>query len=459
MIRAALRGLTTRGRSFLAAAVAAGLSAFVLGERELLQVAALLIALPLIAAVAVARTRYKLSCTRAVSPTRVQAGTTATVTLRLENLSRVPTGTLLLEEQLPPVLGQPPRFVLDKLGTQRSATVTYPIRVDVRGRYEIGPLAVRLTDPFGLCELTRSFTRTERILVIPPVTELAPITLDGTSPGEGPQSTRSAQMRGDDDATTREYQYGDDYRRVHWRSTARTGELMVRREEQPYRASATLLLDTRLSAHRGSGYASSLEWAVAGTASIAAHLIRAGFELHLLTGGDAGHPLTGPDGEEAALGVLADLDGDPSPDLRVVPPADATEPGHLLVAMLGTLRPNDYPALASLRAPGSTSVAILVDTDAWAALPPGRRKTSVAAYDASVQRLAAAGWRVLAARQGARISALWPLANGTAGAPGVGAPGVAPAAAPIGAAGMNASPWQSMPPMARPGVTTSWDRP
>ena len=49
-MREALRGLTTRGRSFLAAAAAAGISAIVLGERDLLRVAVLLAALPLLAA-------------------------------------------------------------------------------------------------------------------------------------------------------------------------------------------------------------------------------------------------------------------------------------------------------------------------------------------------------------------------------------------------------------------------
>ncbi|MEE1805149.1 DUF58 domain-containing protein, partial [Streptomyces sp. BE133] len=45
----------------------------------------------------------------------------------------------------------------------------------------------------------------------------------------------------------------DDLRRVHWRSTARYGELMVRREEQPQRARCTVLLDTRRIAYQGTG--------------------------------------------------------------------------------------------------------------------------------------------------------------------------------------------------------------
>jgi hypothetical protein len=84
----------------------------VLGERDLLRVAILLAALPLLAAAYVGQTRYKLSCTRTVEPARVPVGAPARVMLRLANLSRLPTGTLLLEDRLPYALGSRPRLVL-----------------------------------------------------------------------------------------------------------------------------------------------------------------------------------------------------------------------------------------------------------------------------------------------------------------------------------------------------------
>src|SRR3712207_7749235 len=48
---------------------------------------------------------------------------------------------------------------------------------------------------------------------------------------------------------TRAYRHGDDLRKVHWRATARTGELMVRLEERPWRAEATPFLDTPARGH------------------------------------------------------------------------------------------------------------------------------------------------------------------------------------------------------------------
>lgn len=418
MIRAALRGLTTRGRSFLAAAAAATLSAFVLGERELLQVAGLLAALPVLAVVAVARTRYRLSCTRAVHPGRIQAGNPAAVSLRLENLSRVPTGVLLLEEQLPAALGEPPRFVLDRLASRQWSSIEYPIRVDVRGRYEIGPLTVRLSDPFGLCELTRSFTRTERIIVTPQVTPLAPIPLAGDQSGASPSQPRSTVARGQDATSTREYRHGDDRRRVHWKSTARTGELMVRREEQPRESLGTVLLDTRFSAHRGAGPASSLEWAISAAASVTCYLLRAGFDLKLVTDAGLDQTLRPESGENIALGLLAEAEPSRIQSLGMSLDRLRQEQDQLLIAVVGLLTPEECTRLAASRT-GGTSIAILIDSTAWASLPGAAKTEADRRYQENVHRLAAAGWKVLPARPGARISSLWALAGTSGGGAGL----------------------------------------
>src|SRR5205823_4479568 len=121
----------------------------------------------------IARTRYRLTCTRRLDPVRVNAGSSAQVLLRLQNVSRLPTGVMLAEDTVPYMLGGRPRFVLDRVLPQRKLEIEYTVRSQVRGRYRIGPLTVRLTDPFGLCELGRSFTSTES-LVVTPVVQLLP---------------------------------------------------------------------------------------------------------------------------------------------------------------------------------------------------------------------------------------------------------------------------------------------
>ena len=133
-------------------------------------------------------------------------------------------------------------------------------------------MSVRVSDPFGLVELGRAFHTTVSLTVTPRTVPLPQIPLGGAWTGSGDNRPRAFATGSAEDVTVREYRRGDELRRVHWRSSAKMGELMVRREEQPWQSRATLFLDNRLRAHRGQGIASSLEAAVSAAASIAVHL-------------------------------------------------------------------------------------------------------------------------------------------------------------------------------------------
>jgi uncharacterized protein (DUF58 family) len=410
-MRQALRGLTTRGRSFLAAAAAAAISAVILGERDLLRVAVLLAALPLLAAAYVGQTRYRLSCTRTVEPVRVPVGSPARVLLRLSNLSRLPTGTLLLEDRLPYALGSRPRLVLERLGGQRASTVAYTVRAEVRGRYEVGPLVVRLTDPFGLCELTRSFTTIGKLTVVPQVIALPAVRLTGEFAGSGDSRARSVAVHGEDDVATREYRDGDDLRRVHWRSTARTGELMVRREEQPWESRATIVLDTRRQGHRGEGPTASFEWAVSAAASTALHLRRAGYKIRMVTGSGIDLDANERDGEGALLDVLAEVNVSAANDvLALVERIRKRGDGGLIIAVLGGLSIGEAESLAALRSAGTTCVALLVDPTTWLNLPDAARAEATAEHEAAALTLLRGGWRVIGIEHGTNLATVWPQA-------------------------------------------------
>lgn len=409
-----LSGLTTRGRSFLGAGVACALCGVLLGERDLLRLAVFLVALPLLALAALHRTRYRMSCTRRVDPVRVTAGRPADVILRLENVSRLPTGLLLLEDRLPYTLGGRPRFVLDRVEPMGVREVGYTLRSDVRGRFPVGPLSIRLADPFGLAELTRSFSSSETLVVTPEVLPLPRVALGGEWAGGGESRARSVASAGEQDVAPREYREGDDLRRVHWRSTARYGELMVRREEQPWQARAAVLLDTRYSAHRGDGPDSSFEWAVAAAASISLHLARGGYVLRFL---DDGGDEFGAEGETDLEGRLLDglavVEKSSSPSLS--PALERLRRGTgegLLVAILGDLPPSDVEALARYRHGPAASVAILLDSASWTARVGGTASSASGdRYETNAAVLRSAGWRVVTAARGDDLADLWPYAG------------------------------------------------
>lgn len=426
-MRKALAGLTLRGRCLTAAGVASLACALALGERDLLRVGIFLLALPLAAVVVVARTRYRLTCARSVEPARIPAGHSARVRLRVRNASRMPTGLLLIEDSLPYLLGARPRFVLERLEPRGTRDLDYEVRSDWRGRFRLGPLTVRLADPFGLVELARSFSAADRLVVTPKVFPLPTVTLAGSTTGDG--QTRAAIMAapGEDDVATREYRHGDDLRRVHWRSSAHYGELLVRREEQHQQSRCTLLLDTRSAAHRGDAPESSFEWSVSAAASIGVHLARERFELGFVT--DTGQAVTGfragtsgsvGSVEGPLLDALAAVTASRNRSLREAAAALHRGGEHdahaVVVAVLGAMDPDEAAYLARVPAFGAARVAVLVDSASWAFLSAAGRQRADANADRAARLLTRAGWQVAPARYGDRVDRTWPLLQGrTAG--------------------------------------------
>ncbi|MBT2228762.1 DUF58 domain-containing protein [Nonomuraea sp. NEAU-A123] len=402
-MRDGLRALTSRGRSFLASGVAAMLMAFLLGENDLFRIGVLVTALPLLAAMVVARTRYRLSCARRLDPARAEVGGEATVTLRLENVTRLPTGLLLIEDTVPYALGVRPRFVLDRVESRGVREIDYRVRSDLRGRYTIGPLSVRITDPFGLVELTRGFTISDTLVVTPQVVALPHVRLSGEWTGGGDSRTRSVAAAGDDDVAPREYRQGDDLRRVHWRSTARHGELMVRREEQQWQSRGALLLDTRRYAHRGEGPRSSFEVAVSAAASIGVHLAHEGLGLRLVTDQGAEH-LTDTGLSWSLLDTLAVVRNSTARSLEMGVSALRQGGGDgLIVAVLGSLDPEEARELARLRHSSITGVAVLLDVSTWDGGEPGSTEN----YEVVQGVLAGYGWRIVRLPAGVSVASVW----------------------------------------------------
>ncbi|WP_219463415.1 DUF58 domain-containing protein [Nonomuraea rhizosphaerae] len=402
-MRAGLRALTSRGRSFLASGVAALVMAVLLGENDLFRIGVLVTALPLLAAMVASRTRYRLSCARRLDPARAEVGGEATVTLRLENVTRLPTGLLLIEDTVPYALGVRPRFVLDRVESRGIREIDYRVRSDLRGRYTIGPLSVRITDPFGLVELTRAFTISDTLVVTPQVVALPHVRLSGEWTGGGDSRTRSVAAAGDDDVAPREYRQGDDLRRVHWRSTARHGELMVRREEQQWQSRGALLLDTRRYAHRGEGPRSSFEVAVSAAASIGVHLAHEGLGLRLVTDQGAEH-LTDTGLSWSLLDTLAVVRHSQARSLEMGVSALRQGGGDgLIVAVLGSLDPEEARDLARLRHSGITGVAVLLDVDTWDGAEPGAAEN----YQAVQGVLAGYGWRIVRLPAGVPLPSVW----------------------------------------------------
>jgi uncharacterized protein (DUF58 family) len=294
--------LTRRGWGMLLVGLAAVIGAYATGRHELLYVACLLMILPLAAYLIVRGRRLKLATSRTFSPHVVAAGSSTTVTVDVQNLS--PTWSTAArwqdvlpwhpyataERSLPSLAPRRPR-----LARENFERLDYLLRAPSRGVFDIGPLALEYGDPFGLARGVLGVGGSEPLTVIPDVVALPE---SGLSIAAGDGSARLIQRRAtgnDDDLMTREYRMGDALRRVHWRASARHGELMVRQEEQRTYPEARIILDTRRPGYadvstdklEGEPESASFEWAVRMVASLGVHLHRSGFLVHAIETGPA----------------------------------------------------------------------------------------------------------------------------------------------------------------------------
>ena len=415
-VLALFRWLTPRGWSFVGAGGAAIAVGLLMPEADLVRVGALLAFLPMVSAVTTLRPRNRLSCDRRLDPPRATVGQPVAVTTRVENASRLRTGVLLAEEITPSALGSPPRFVLDEIEPGGHRVLSYQSRADARGKFTVGPLRVRFADAFGLVGTCRSVGATSALVVAPRIFPLPRLTAQGRQLGEGEIAAISAI--GEDDAGARAYRHGDGLHRVHWKSTARHGELMVRAEERQCRQSVSVFLDTRRSAHSGAGHASTFEFAVSAAASISARLLADGVRARLITGAGDIDPVSGGSGQDTLLDVLAVVTPSRRDSLRPCTSALAST-GGLLIAVVGRLSAEDARELAASRPENAQPMALMGVPDRGSdVIGPagfGHRESEHTARAAEI--LIAAGWRVAAATASTSLAGAWEQLHRAAGQP------------------------------------------
>jgi uncharacterized protein (DUF58 family) len=434
-VATALASLTLRGRCLVAAGLTLLLLGVLLGEQPLVQAAVFVLALPLLSAGAVARHRFRVASRRTVTPARLPRGRDAEVQLELSNAGRGTGGLWLLAETLPRELGSTPQFVVDRLPGGGSTTLHYRVHGGRRGRHRLGPLRLRLVDPFGLVLRSVVGADTAALVVVPRVVPLGPGGPGGGHGTGGTGARRSLAVHGEDDVSTRPYRHGDDLRKVHWRATARTGELMVRLEERPWRAQATLLLDTRTRAHLiarplptdrratptgpDTPPPDSFEWLVEAAASIGTELLARGATLRVvtegaeLTGTDAGAGLGPEELLDRLAGVVPSRLAGLAPGLALLTRAAGEGP---VVALLGAIGPDEAAELVRVRSGPATDLAVLTDIGSWAEAEGARRRRPVGAaaraeltrqQEAAADLLRAGGWQVAVAGAGDTVADVW----------------------------------------------------
>ena len=355
--------------------------------------------------------RHPLRVVRSTQPNPVSVGRAASA--RVEIRASDPSGRARLAEL---TLGEQAATQLSGGLTLRARvvraagqiTLTYPIRPTRRGRWPLGPLVVRRTDPFGVMRTRATLGEQAEVAVWPEIVAL-PLPR-GSLVGEPDRVAIGARSPSSDDAALRDYRVGDDLRRVHWASSARRGELLVRSDERAGLRAASVLID--LPSDRA-----GIEWTVSLAASMGIALLEAGHPVRMLGGRAGDSPISAAlrrqhqrDGSAGMgrielLDLAIDLEPAPTPlealrDLQAAA-RELTAPGSgsaLVLAVVGSLAAEARDALAKVTELSEALAVVRVPTiDS-----PERR-----AAERTLTELRRAGWRACAATPGEALADCW----------------------------------------------------
>jgi uncharacterized protein (DUF58 family) len=405
-------GLTGRAWAFLGSGLALGLIGINQGLAPAVQFGALLALLPVAAAVLTRDPRTRLDLQRTLSARELASGDELKVTVSVRG--RFPRGrSLLLEDLAPPALGGAHRFALNGMSGQGISRPHYRVRVGARGVHHLGPIRIHVVDRFGMIHRVLTGGGREEVLVCPPVVPLDPVVLGGASIGSG-SGHLGALGAATDDVIPRAYHPGDEVRRIDWKASARTGDLMVRSEESPWRSAVTVVVDLHEGDHHGREPDSSVDAALSMVASIGCLALEAGWDLTVRTTDDfpvfAGSPMTGIEPERRALlRALAavPMSHAPVPNSTLRYSADAAAAGPVIL-VVGSVAPPSARLLAGIGAHSPLRMVIAVAADQWRAggSHPEAAGAQVGAEE-SMALFRGAGWRIARMERDTGVAAAW----------------------------------------------------
>lgn len=368
--------LTARGRALLGSAAAMALAGWLFGIQELYCLALAATVLTGAASIWVDLRHFDLQVSRVVHPGRVSADQEARVELAIGNPGR---------RSSPPVEAHDPfdggrrwaRFAVAPLPAGKVLTSSYRLPSARRGVHLIGPLELRLSDPLGLAS-SRRVTSKETSLTVHPRYEIVPVRGVSAHRDHDRRLPRPSTGRGGSEFhTLRQYVPGDDLRHVHWPTTARLDDLVIRQPESLRRGHLTVVADLRSHVQDDE----TVEAVLSAVASLAISALRSGLQVRVVTtsGWDSGHGSGRTHGPALLDGLAAAVIHPAQPGAAAFRLAGGMEP--VIVVTTDRCPEGDLQAVLGMGG-RATTIVVFETPDAMTATPPqagrgGRRHVRV----------------------------------------------------------------------------------
>jgi uncharacterized protein (DUF58 family) len=328
-----------------------------------------------VAALGVAGRRPRVEVIRELFPDRVARGGRAGITLRVHN---------------PGTRRQAGFTAIDRVGADRVTIAVRSLAAGAeqsylnelptrrRGRHEVGPLTLRRVDALGLGRSELLLGETATLWVYPrthPVSAVAGGLPLHHHDGEATETSPRGSL---DVREVRPYAPGDEVRHLHWKATARTGQLMIRDYADPHQPRFTVLLDDRCEVPAEPEFEEAVELA----ASLVVAAAGADHRCRLVTpGGVDVNTTLGSDAVQRYLEALCVVARTEEAGLPLVPGELARAGGGTLVVISSAVSPADHAALVGMR-PRYGDVVVVVLGGARPQVPGVRVVHAVNARDA-----------------------------------------------------------------------------
>ena len=323
----------------------------------------------------------------AVNQLHGRVGDTLRLTYTLRNAGRIPKPWLEVNNPTNLPGGLAGRALSLGSRGERSWVVKTPLAR--RGHFRIEPLQIRTGDPFGLFEASAAVGQGLTLVVYPRVERLPMWRLPAANI-EGSHSAPERTLQTTPLATTvRPYAPGDSFNRIHWKSTARHGEIQVKEFDLEQTSDVWIFLDLDRRVQAGKGDESTVEVAVRAAASIADRGLLENRAVGITTNGHRAAILPADRGGRQHLKIMqllaaVDADGTDSLAEALVNGLPRLRRGMTAVVITASRDRGWVRPLAALRTRGVACVVVLLDGPSFA-----RYSDSAAAADPGALSLSA----------------------------------------------------------------------
>ncbi len=354
--------------------------------------------------------RDKLSIKRQVEDKRVYVDNILNVNLHAENKGTIFTSIPIIKDQLPSYFGNSNNFIIPTDFSKKDFNIKYKLNMDKRGLYKIGPISIRGQDSFNLTGSNILFDDYQEILVYPKIYNISRFSPGGVGfIGYEALSSDFISPIGDDFYSLREYVSGDDLRKIHWKSTAKTSTLMIRKVDDATISRVAVIVDGFRGSHLGSGKESTFEYLISAAATIVNYFAKNNYRVRIVVSGDRLYVIPFDDASRnyhRIMEVFAKCEptGNISPDIIISKELDTLPTGSNIVFLTTSFNTDWLDKLKRIKRRGQMRIAlVLVEGETFLPMSEILYKQKMAMLSEFLAKIYGSGISVCLLRKGRDI--------------------------------------------------------